>query len=73
MSHEHLWTITIQLNCLAKPRLTQVRLARRIYGNFLAVNQVCPLRVQPREKEIIFFSFKRHGVFKKKASTFTAR
>ena len=32
--------------------------------NFLTVNQVCPLRVQPWEKESIFF--KRHVVFEKK-------
>ena len=39
--------------------------------NFLTVNQVCPLRVQPWEKESIFF--KRHVVFKKKSHTFTMR
>ena len=40
--------------------------------NFLAVDQVCPLRVRPREQEIIFFGLKERGVFQKKASTFTA-
>ena len=41
--------------------------------NFLVVNQVCPLRVRPREREIIFFSFRRRGVFQIKANTLTIK
>ena len=41
--------------------------------NFLAMDEVCPLRVLPREQEIIFFSLKERRVFQKKASTFTVR
>ena len=41
--------------------------------NFLAVDQVCPLRVRPREKEIVVFSFKRRRVFQIKAKTLIVR
>ena len=41
--------------------------------NFVAVDQVCPLRFRPREREIVFFNFRRRGVFKIKANTLTAR
>ena len=72
-----MWTVTDQLNCPVEHGLTQVRLARRELKfkieNFLIVDQVCPLTVQPREREIVFFSFKRHGVFQIKAKTLTTR
>ena len=41
--------------------------------NFPAMNQVCTLRVQPLEREIIFFNFRRHEVFQIKENTLTAR
>ena len=41
--------------------------------NFLVVDHVCPLRVQPRERKIIIFNFRRHGVFQIKANTLTIK
>ena len=41
--------------------------------NFLVVDQVCPLRVRPQEREIVFFNFRRRRVFQIKANTLTAR
>ena len=41
--------------------------------NFLIVDQVCPLRVQPQEREIVFFNFRRCEAFQIKANTLTAR
>ena len=40
---------------------------------FPIVDQVCPLRVPPREREIILFNFRWHGVFQIKENTLTAR
>jgi len=41
--------------------------------NFLTIDQVCPLRVQPQERKIIFFNFRRRRVFQIKENTLTAR